>query len=379
MISDEDCLPYQRPPLSKEYTSADAAPEPLLLRGDQWFETNRVELLRGQVVRSIDRQDRSIRLGDGVDLPYDFLVLATGSAPKTLNCDGADLAGVVTLRNMQDAQILSEHLGATSHLVVAGAGFIGLELAAAARQRGIDVTIVDRNERPMARAVSEATGTWFSAAHSTTGVTFSFGDSVSELVGERGKVQSVVTAKGHRIPTDLVVTGIGVLPRTELAEAAGLEVDNGVVVDKNLRTSDPYIFAVGDCAVFPSSRSERPVRLESVQNATDQARHVAGCITGEGTEYDQVPWFWSVQGPWKLQIAGLSAGADRTVVREQSDHKFAVFCYRGDQLVAVETVNHPAVHMTARKLLAAHVALSPADAADPTINLKDVLANAPAA
>lgn len=379
VISDEDCLPYQRPPLSKEYTSADTAPEPLLLRGEQWFETNQVEFLRGKVVRSINRQNRTVCLEYGTDLSYDFLVLATGAAPRTLECAGADLAGVFTRRNMQDAQILSEHLGATSRLVVAGAGFIGLELAAAARKRGIDVTVVDRNERPMSRAVSGTTGEWFSTAHSEAGVSFSFGDSVTELRGTDGRVQEVVTAKGHRFPADLVVTGIGVLPRTELAEDAGLDVDNGVVVDGDLRTSDSHIFAVGDCAVFPSTRSGQPLRLESVQNATDQARHVAGCITGQGEHYDQVPWFWSIQGPWKLQIAGLSAGADRTVVREQSDRKLAVFCYRGDHLVAVETVNHPAVHMTARKLLAANVALSPEHAADPAINLKDVLASAPAA
>lgn len=379
IISDEDCLPYQRPPLSKEHTSAASAPQPLLLRGEQWFETNQVEFLRGKVVHSINRRARRISLGDGTNLPYDFLVLATGAAPRTLECVGADLAGVVTLRNMQDAQILSDHLGEASCLVVAGAGFIGLELAATARQRGIDVTIVDRNERPMARAVSATTGEWFSAAHSDAGVSFSFGDSVTALRGENGRVQEVETAKGRRIPADLVVTGIGVLPRTGLAEDAGLDVDNGVVVDGNLRTSDPHIFAVGDCAVFPSARSEHPLRLESVQNATDQARHVAGGITGAGDDYDQVPWFWSIQGPWKLQIAGLSAGVDRIVVREHTERKLAVFCYRNDQLIAVETVNNPAVHMAARKILAANVALSPEQAADASINLKDVLASAPAA
>lgn len=370
VLADEACRPYQRPPLSKDYLAPGGTPEPLALRGPRFAEERRVELRTGVTATAVDRQRRTVRLDTGEEFSYTHLVLATGAANRRLTCPGADLEGVHGLRTLADADRLRAELATARRVAVVGAGFIGLEFAAAARARGIEVTVLEFAPRPMGRALSAVTGEWFAAAHTRAGVDLRLNEGIAGCEGD-GRVEAVVSATGQRYPADLVVVGIGVVPNTGLAERAGLAVANGVVVDAALRTSDPAVLAVGDCANFPSAHLGAPVRLESVQNATDQARHAARTILGAEAGYTALPWFWSQQGPWRLQIAGLSAPGDTTVVRGDPDGgRFSVYCFRDGVLTAVESVNSPADHMTARKLIAGRVPLTPEQAADRAVDLK---------
>lgn len=369
VVVDDPHPPYQRPPLSKDYLGGkDAAPLPL--RGPQFAGEHRIHLRTGVTATGIDRQRHTVRLGTDEEVPYAHLVLATGAANRRLTCPGAELDGVHGLRTLTDAQRLSAAMTAARRVVVIGAGFIGLEFAAGARARGLEVTVLEFAPRPMGRAVSPVTGEWFARAHLESGIDLRLGEGIERCEGT-GRVEAVVSTTGERYPADLVVVGIGVVPNTALAEEAGLEVDNGIVVDASLRTSDPAVLAVGDCASFPSVHAGIRSRLESVQNATDQARHAARTILGRSAGYADLPWFWSQQGPWKLQIAGLYRAGDETVVRgDPTAGKFSVYCFRDGALVAVESINRPADHMTARKLINGQVPLMPEQVADPSLDLK---------
>lgn len=371
VVADETVQPYQRPPLSKDYLSAGADPAPLPLRGESFFAEQNITLLTGAVATGIDRERQTVQLAVGGYLPYTHLVLATGAANRKLNCDGARLAGVHGLRTLDDAQRLNAALGTAKRAVVIGAGFIGLEFAASARARGLEVTVLEFAPRPMGRALSPAMSDWFTMAHRNLGVRLRLGEGVAAIDGRHGAVAAVVSTSGERYDADLVVYGIGVAPNTVLAEAAGLEVDNGIVVDAALRTADPAILAVGDCASFPNAHTGTRTRLESVQNATDHGRHAARTITGDVTAYSEAPWFWSTQGPLRLQIAGISAPGDETVMRGTPDTgKFSVFCFRDGQLTAVESVNSPSDHMAARRLIASALPLTLRQAADPEFDVK---------
>ncbi|MFE7629529.1 NAD(P)/FAD-dependent oxidoreductase [Kocuria sp. NPDC057446] len=371
VVVDDPHPPYQRPPLSKDYLGGkDAAPLPL--RGPRFAEEHRIDLRTGVTATGIDRQRRTVHLDTHEVVPYAHLVLATGAANRRLTCPGAELDGVHGLRTLDDAQRLSAAMTAARRVVVIGAGFIGLEFAAVAQARGLEVTVLEFAPRPMGRAVSPVTGDWFARAHLASGIDLRLGEGIERCEGT-GRVEAVVSTTGDRCPADLVVAGIGVVPSTALAEQAGLEVDNGIVVDASLRTSDPAVLAVGDCASFPSVHAGIRSRLESVQNATDQARHAARTILGRTADYADLPWFWSRQGPWKLQIAGLHRPGDHTVVRgDPTAGKFSVFCFRQGHLVAVESINRPADHMTARKLIHGRVPLTPAQAADPALELQGI-------
>lgn len=371
VVVDDPHPPYQRPPLSKDCLGGeDAAPLPL--RGPRFAEEHCIDLRTGVTATGIDRQRRTVHLDTHEEVPYAHLVLATGAANRRLTCPGAELDGVHGLRTLDDAQRLSAAMTAARRVVVIGAGFIGLEFATVARARGLEVTVLEFAPRPMGRAVSPVTGDWFAQAHLASGIDLRLGEGIERCEGA-GRVEAVVSTTGDRYPADLVVVGIGVVPSTALAEQAGLETDNGIVVDASLRTSDPAVLAVGDCASFPSVHAGIRSRLESVQNATDQARHAAHTILGRTDDYADLPWFWSRQGPWKLQIAGLYRAGDDTVVRgDLTAGKFSVFCFRQDRLVAVESINRPADHMTARKLIHERVPLTPAQAADPALDLKTV-------
>ncbi|WP_205754366.1 FAD-dependent oxidoreductase [Arthrobacter sp. CAU 1506] len=400
LIGEETHHPYQRPPLSKDYLAAGKDPVPLPLRPEKFFTTHDVDARLGVRVTSIDRTARTATLDDGTTLAYSTLVLATGAANRELAVPGADLAGIHGLRTLTDAQALHARLDTVRSVVVIGAGFIGLEFAAAARARGLDVTVLEYADRPMGRALTPVMSGFFADAHGRLGVTLRLGEGIASFDGDNGHVTAAVSTTGHRYPTDLVLVGVGVTPRTELAAAAGLDVDNGIVVDGSLRTSDPNIYALGDCASFPNTHAGTRTRLESVQNATDQARHAAAAIlasrpgkepgSGTGVEsgsmpgsepaggtgaelggYADLPWFWSNQGPLRLQIAGLVAPGDQTVLRgNPAEEKFSVFCFRNGTLTAVESVNQPADHMAARRLLAAGLPLTPEQAADPDFDLK---------
>lgn len=363
LVSDESEPPYQRPPLSKGYLLGTLDARRLLHRQEKWYADQAVELVHDAAV-AIDRAAHTVVTASGATLPYDHLVLATGARNRALPVPGRELAGVSGMREKADADALAVRLRGGARAVVVGAGFIGLEFASVATARGASVHVVELADRPMGRAVSAATAQFFRAAHEGWGVVFDCGQGLASINGTDGHVSSVTTSDGRTLAADLVVCGIGIVPDTALAEAAGLAVANGIVVDSALRTSDPDISAAGDAVNFPCVQlGGAPTRLESVQNASDQARHVAGRLMGRADEYGALPWFWSDQRDLKLQIAGLSQGHDRTVdLAAVGAGQKAVLCFAGDTLVAVETVNRPADHMAARRLLAGAQRPTPADA-----------------
>lgn len=347
--------PYQRPPLSKAYLERPHTLQQLLFRPREYFDRHGIELMTGPVSR-IDREQGFAELASGQRLPYEQVVLATGCRARRTGVPGEHLNGVHFLRDLADAQRLDDHLTRAHHVVIIGAGFIGLEVAGAARKRGADVTVIEFTPQAMGRAVSRLVGEFFVARHRDAGTCVELGTSVAKIQGDgAGRVAAVITVDGTRYPADLVVVGVGVEPNSDIAKEAGLTVDNGVVVDQLLRSvDDPTVSAVGDCARFVDMRSGQSVRLESVQNAVDQARCVARRITGNNAPYQAVPWFWTDQLGLKLQIAGLTAGHDRAVlVGEPATRAFSVFCFVGDSLSGVESVNRAADHLAARRLLAA--------------------------
>lgn len=372
LVSDEARLPYQRPPLSKGYLLGKACAADLVFRAESFFSEHRVSLISG-VAESIDRREQQVTLRNGETLPYGHLLIATGSRPRTLHVPGADLAGVLSLQTLNDADRLLAALGGCKKVAVIGAGFIGLEFAASARLLGHAVSVLDIAERPMARVLSSECAAAFERAHRSLGTELRFRTGVERLEDENGRVASVVTTSGERIPADLVLVGIGAAPRVELAIQAGLPVDNGIVVDAMLRTADPHVSAIGDVASFPSrDGGGQRVRLESVQNATDQARAVAARLAGHApAPYQAVPWFWSDQGDLKLQIAGLRADDDeRVVIGDAPAAAFSVLCISDGVLRAVESVNRPGDHMLARRLLARQTRVLPAQAREPGFTLK---------
>jgi 3-phenylpropionate/trans-cinnamate dioxygenase ferredoxin reductase subunit len=309
-------------------------------------------------------------LASGIEILWDHLVLATGARFRPLPVLGAELDGVLPLRTLADADALRGRLAEARQVVVVGAGFIGLEFASVAVAQGADVHIIEITHHPMGRVVSAATSRFFTEEHLRRGAKVSLGTGVARILGH-DRVAGVETTDGRRVPADLVLICIGVIPNAELAREAGLAVDNGIVVDEYLATSEPAIFAIGDCANFPTPFAIGRVRLESVQNAVDQGRCVAAGLTGKPSAYDKVPWFWSDQGDLKLQIAGITSGHDRSVVRgDLAAGRFSVFCFRDDRLIGVESVNQTADHVAARRLLVGDPRLSPKQAADADYDLR---------
>jgi NADPH-dependent 2,4-dienoyl-CoA reductase/sulfur reductase-like enzyme len=371
LVGDEPGLPYQRPPLSKAYLLEKISVANLYLRPESWFADQGVRLLH-QRVTAIDRANARVTLANGEALSYDHLVLATGAHNRTLPVPGADLQGVIGIRTLAHADLLIPRVKAARNIVVIGAGFIGLEFAAVAASLGAAVHVVELADRPMARALSRPMAQVFRDAHEGWGVKFDFHQGLASIEGQNGHATTVVTTDGRRLPADLVVYGIGVLPNVTLAAEAGLDIENGIRVDAHLLTADPAISAIGDAAAFPSLHAGAMVRLESVQNAVDQARTVAARLMGKPAPYAALPWFWSDQGDLKLQIAGLSTGHDQTVVLgEPASGHCTVLCFKGDGLLlAVETSNKPADHMAARKILARGPALTAAVAAAPGFDLR---------
>ncbi|KST59650.1 pyridine nucleotide-disulfide oxidoreductase [Methylobacterium sp. GXS13] len=374
LVGDETALPYQRPPLSKAYLAGKTDAEGLFLRQPGFFAEHAITHRPGIRALAIDRAARRLQLSDGQSLAYDHLVLATGARNRPLPVPGADLPNVRQLRGLADADALRTALGEAKAIVVIGAGFIGLEFAAVAAARGLSVTVVEAADRPMARAVSREIGQFFQAAHEAMGVRFAFGGGVTAIVGRAGRATGIVLADGRELPADFILIGIGVLPNRELAADAGLPAEDGVRVDAFLATPDPAISAIGDCVRFPSPFAhgltpDGTVRIESVQNAIDQGRCLAARLNGKPAAYGALPWFWSDQGPHKLQIAGLSGPGDTSVVRG-SGPAFSVFRFRDGALRAVESVDRAGDHMIARRLLAAGTPLTPEQAADPGFDLK---------
>jgi len=372
LVGDEAGLPYQRPPLSKAYITGKSDRRALDLRSEAFYTQGAIEVIAGQRAVRIDRDRKLVHFANQETLPYGHLVIATGSRNRALRIPGAELDGVMQLRSAADADALRLRLPDLKKLVIVGAGFIGLEVAAVAASKGVHVTVLEATSRPMSRTLSVPMSDFFLAAHQASGVRFAFNAAVTAINGSNGHATSVQTAHGDVFPADLVLIGIGVVANDELAAAAGLAVDNGIVVDEILLTSDPAISAIGDCAAYPQVFAEGTrCRLESVQNAVDQGRCVAARLTGSPHPYTAVPWFWSDQGPLKLQIAGMPAPHDSWVVRgDPSSNAFSVFCFRGGKLAGVESVNKAGDHMVARRLLASAAPLTPTEAADAGFDLK---------
>ena len=371
LVGEEPGLPYQRPPLTKEYMTGNGGAETVRLRPEPFYEKQGIELVAGERVERVERGERRAELSSGRALGYEHLVLALGSRPRALRVPGADLDGVHLLRTLADAELLRARLAGAREVVVVGGGFIGLELAAAAAKRGAGVTVVEALDRTMARVVSPEMSHHFTGLHEAAGTTVLLRTGVEAIEGTGGRVTGLELSDGSSLPADLVVVGVGVVPNTAPAEQAGLEIDDGVVVDELLATSDPAISAIGDCAAYPSRHAGARVRLESVQNATDHGRCVAARISGRPEPYTSVPWFWTDQHGRKLQIAGLTPAAEETVVRgDPGEGAFSVLCFRGGRLTGVESVNRMADHMAARRLLAAACELTPEQAAHPDFDLK---------
>ena len=371
VIAEEPGLPYQRPPLSKDYLAPGKEAAPLPLRGASFFPDKNVTLHAGVKATGIDRAERKVQTTEG-SLHYDHLVFATGARNRMLNCTGASLPGIHGLKTLADAEALHAALPNTRNIVIIGAGFIGLEFAAAALAHGCNVTVLEFAPRPMGRALTPAMSEWFAAAHRSQGVNLRLGEGIDRFEpGADGRVGAAISTTGASYPADLVLVGIGVQPNDTLAADSGIETSNGIVVDETLRTSDPAVLAVGDCASFPSAHAQGRLRLESVQNATDQARHAARTILGAEHPYMALPWFWSTQGPYKLQMAGIPRPDDDILVLgDQGAAKFSVLCFRDGILAAVESVNSAADHMAARKLLSAGTAITRAQADSEGFTLK---------
>lgn len=350
LVSADPDHPYHKPPLSKSFMkTADTPLQPL--RAPVYFAEKDITLRLGRVATVIDRAARTVALDDGSRLDYDTLVLATGTRARRLTLPGSDLAGVHTLRTASDARALRDALTGVKRVAVIGGGFIGLEAAAMLAARGIAVTVLELAPRLLGRAASPAVAEAVAARLVELGVGVHTSAAVTALEGA-GRVEAVRLADG-RLAADLVIVGIGAVPVVDLAEAAGLAIDNGIVVDARLATADPAIFAIGDCSAFPQSLTGRRMRLESVQNATDQARALAATLTGTPSDYTALPWFWSDIGPLKLQIAGLAEGADESLETLGPDGRLkSVYHLRAGRLLAVETLNSPGEHMLARRLIA---------------------------
>jgi 3-phenylpropionate/trans-cinnamate dioxygenase ferredoxin reductase subunit len=373
LINDEAHLPYQRPPLSKAYLKGEGRPDSLMFRPDKFYRDQNIELI-GDRAAFVDRAAGRLLLASGSFLDYGHLVLATGARNRLLDLPNANLADVRYLRILDESEALRQRIDTARHVVVIGAGFIGLEFAATARAKGLEVDVVELGTRVMARVVTAEISEYFQARHTAAGIRIHLGVQATSIERNGADVAGVSLSDGRHLPADLVVVGVGVLPNVELAAEAGLPVAAGIIVNEQLLTSDPNISAIGDCALFASPRFGGSLRLESVQNATDHARCVAARLTGDARTYDGMPWFWSDQGDDKLQIAGLTTGYDRVVERgDRQARSFSAFCYRAGQLVGIESVNRAADHVFGRKILGLNRSIEPEQAADLSFDLKAAL------
>jgi 3-phenylpropionate/trans-cinnamate dioxygenase ferredoxin reductase subunit len=372
IVADEIHLPYQRPPLSKGFLSGSVAHSNLILRGDDYFKAQNIEMVLGHRAVRIDREANVVKLEGGNTLAYDTLLIATGSRARQLTVPGADNAGIVYLRTLDHALHLKPRLDAASEVVIIGGGFIGLEVAATAAKAGKKVVIIEAASRLLERAVSPLISQFLRDTHLAHGVDIRFQQSVT-AIENYGELHEVICSNGDRVRGNLIVAGIGGIANDELAAAAGVLCANGIDVDAHGQTNIPNIYAAGDVSNHHNIFAGRRVRLESVQNATDQGKAAGAAIAGKPEPYEAVPRFWSDQYESKLQIVGLSAPDDTAVIRGAiSEGKFSVFYYRGTKLMAVDSINRPGDQMIARRLIAASLSPTPEQAADLSFDLKKV-------
>lgn len=374
LVGEEPYLPYQRPPLSKKFLAGELSSERLYFKPESFYDDDAIEVLLDTQVGSIDRQNRTVTTGSDRRIGYDELVIATGSRVRRLPVPGAELDGVHYLRTIADVRGIRAEFDRGNRLVVVGAGYIGLEVAAVCRQLGMDVTVVEIADRVMSRVVSPHVSDFYALEHTSHGVKLRLSTGLAEFAGKDGRISGIVTSEGETIAADFVLVGAGIEPVTELAANAGLEVDNGIVVDDRCRTADPHIYAVGDCTSHPNTIYGRRVRLESVHNAVEQAKTAASNICGDEAHYAQVPWFWSDQYDLKLQIAGLSQGYDEVVLRgDPSARSFACFYLRDGVLIAVDAINSPREFMQSKAPIAARARIPPDRLADAKVAVKDLV------
>ncbi|MGP0088810.1 MAG: NAD(P)/FAD-dependent oxidoreductase [Xanthobacteraceae bacterium] len=362
LVGDEPHAPYQRPPLSKKFLADRAKPESLFLRPEAFWRDQNVELLLGVAVGAVDPRNRTASLVDGRDLGYGTLVLATGTRARHLPVPGAGLAGVLSLRSIGDVHRLRPALDAAARIIIVGGGYIGLEVAAIVRAEGREVVVLEAEDRVLKRVTAPVVSEFFDTLHRERGVDIRLNARLAAITGEE-RVSAVQLADGTVLATDLVLLATGAMANEELARAAALTCNNGIVVDELAHTSAPDVYAIGDCTRFPSRRYRRAVRLESVQNAIDQAKAAASAMLGAGRPYDPVPWFWSDQYEIKLQIAGLLDGYDSAEpVGDLQAGRFSVEYRCGGRLIGVDAVNDGRAHMTARRRIAAETETAgPAD------------------
>lgn len=381
LVGEEAFAPYQRPPLSKGLLLGKQAPDSLIIRAPAYFEEQRIDLMLQTRVEAINRGAKTVQLQDGSLIPYKWLVLATGARCRQVMLPEVPQSGVYSLRGLDDGLAIHAMAQTARKVCVIGAGFIGLEVASALSQRGLQVEILGAGSRVLQRSVPEMVSKYFEGLHTDRGVRLHHGVVVTAMESDaQGAVQAVVLSDGRRLACDAVVVGIGVEANDEIAAQAGLRCEAGIVVDACGRTADPSIFAAGDCARFPNPYGvdpQAPLRLESIQASNDLARAVASVVAGEPAPYNAVPWFWSDQYESKLQIAGLAADGDEAVLRgDPASGKFSLFLLRQERIVCVHSVNRPAEHLLARKLIEARAIASPEQLANEQFVLKQLLSGA---
>ncbi|WP_439641915.1 NAD(P)/FAD-dependent oxidoreductase [Nevskia sp.] len=376
MIGDEAVLPYQRPPLSKAYLAGQLAVERLFLRPPAFYEQQKIEVQLGRTASRIDVIGRQVELDNGERIDFDQLVLATGGRPRKLACPGAEHSRLFYLRDVRDVAAIQAQLKPGARIALVGGGYIGLEIAAVARKLGLDVTVLEAAPSLLARVTCPQVANFYQREHEAHGVKIRCGVMVNGIAGDESH-PAVLTADGQRIEADFIVAGIGLLPNVELAMAAGLVCDNGIIVDDECRTSVPGVYAAGDCAQHPSAVYHTRLRLESVPNAIEQGKTTAAAICGKSKPYRQVPWFWSDQYDIKLQTAGLNRGYDEVVIRGAPESRsFAAWYLRDGRLLAVDAINRPAEFTLAKSWIAEGLHIPSERLSDETIAVKSLAAAA---
>ncbi|POP54684.1 NAD(P)/FAD-dependent oxidoreductase [Zhongshania marina] len=372
LIGDEPNLPYHRPPLSKAFFVGEKTEDELLIRAADFYEKNKVDLLLGSRVTVIDRDAKKITLEDGAEISYTKLALTTGARVRKIPFTGSELAGVFYMRDLNDVKQTHKFTGPGKSAVIIGGGYIGLETAASLRKIGMKVTVIEAMSRVLQRVTAPEVSAFYTRVHTEEGVDIRTEAGVDAIVGEK-HVEGVRLADGSTVAADLVIIGVGVIPNIELAESAGLTIDNGIAVNEFATTNDPDIVAAGDCTNHYNPIYDRKLRLESVQNATDQAKIAAKSICGKPEEYNALPWFWSDQYDLKLQIAGLSQGFDEVIIRGDSEQgrSFAAFYFSEGRFIAVDAINRPKEFMMSKRALTAGQTADPLKLADESIEIKD--------
>ena len=372
LIGEEEFLPYQRPALSKGFLAGETEEKSLYLKSQDYFDKNNIRIIRNHKIVDIDRNNKTVLLEDQKEIGYEKLVIATGSIVNKLNTSSTD-KGLYYLRTIRDSLKIRETLKDKNKIVIIGAGYIGLEIASVAIKKNLEVTVLELEKRVMSRVVSSEVSDFFQNKHQSEGVEFKFNTSVTDIEDQEQQ-KRIVCSDGSFLNTDLVVIGVGIKPNIKLAQSSGLECDDGIIVDDNGQTSDDHIFAVGDCSNHPNKILKRRLRLESVQNAVEQAKSVAAGISGNHRPYHQVPWFWSDQYNIKLQIAGISQHHDRRVIRgSPEEEKFAVFYQKDKRLIAVDAINSPKEFVTGKKLIQMQAEIPPELIRNVDVDLKEIV------